>query len=65
MISDTLLEWWVAIGSGEAADAFLGTQGDIWDTQWDMCLAMLGAITSQLLLRGPHDRAIERIIKQG
>ncbi|MGI8996963.1 MAG: DUF2238 domain-containing protein, partial [Pyrinomonadaceae bacterium] len=40
-------EWWAALAGGEAADAFLGTQGDQWDTQWDMFLAMTGAILSQ------------------
>lgn len=56
-----LVEWWVAVGSGEAADAFLGTQGDVWDTQWDMCLALIGAMTAQLLLGKYHDRSISRI----
>ncbi|HEB97170.1 MAG TPA: DUF2238 domain-containing protein, partial [Sedimenticola thiotaurini] len=40
-----LIEWWTALLSGEAATAFLGTQGDPWDTQWDMFLALVGAIT--------------------
>ena len=43
---------------GGAADAFLATQGDIWDTQWDMFLAMCGAILSQLLLSRLHDREL-------
>lgn len=46
------IEWWVALATGTAATAFLGTQGDIWDiwdTQWDMFLAMCGAIISQLI----------------
>ena len=51
----------MAVGSGEAADSFLGTQGDVWDTQWDMCLAMIGAIFSQLVLGKRHDRSMERI----
>jgi putative membrane protein len=38
-----MLEWWTAISTGEAATAFLGTQGDIWDTQWDMFMALCGA----------------------
>jgi len=54
-------EWWAALAGGEAADAFLGTQGDQWDTQWDMFLAMTGAILSQLLLGGVHDRALARL----
>ena len=53
-----LIEWWTAVGTGEAATAFLGTQGDVWDTQWDMFLATIGAITSLLLLSRVHDRAL-------
>jgi putative membrane protein len=53
-----LIEWWTAAASGEAAEAFLGTQGDPWDTQWDMFLALLGAVTALLLLRGVHDRQL-------
>jgi putative membrane protein len=52
------IEWGTAIAGGEAADAFLGTQGDVWDTQWDMFMALLGAITSQLLLARRHDREL-------
>lgn len=50
-----LLEWLAAITSGSAAMAFLGTQGDVWDTQWDMFLALCGAIAAQLLLSRRHD----------
>ena len=49
------VEWWVAVGSGEAADAFLGSQGDVWDTQWDMFLALCGALAAQLALARWHD----------
>jgi putative membrane protein len=52
------VEWWAALLGGEAADAFLGTQGDPWDTQWDMFLAFLGAMTAQLVLDRRHDREI-------
>ena len=52
------IEWWVALASGEAADAFLGTQGDVWDTQWDMFLALVGAIVAQVLLARAHDRQL-------
>ena len=52
------VEWWTALASGEAAMAFLGTQGDVWDTQWDMFLAFVGAITAQLTLSRYHDRQI-------
>ncbi|MEE8169907.1 MAG: DUF2238 domain-containing protein [Phycisphaerae bacterium] len=53
-----LLEWGVARATGSAADAFLGTQGDMWDTQADMALALIGAIGAQVLLGGWHDRAM-------
>ena len=53
-----LLEWWSAVAIGEAADAFLGTQGDVWDTQWDMFLALSGAILAQLTLARLHDRQL-------
>ena len=53
-----LIEWWTAVMMGQAADAFLGTQGDPWDTQWDMFLALVGAVTAQLLLARTHDRAL-------
>jgi len=56
-----LIEWWTAAGTGEAADAFLGTQGDVWDTQWDMMLAGIGAILSQLLLSRWHDRQLRAL----
>ena len=59
-----LIEWWAALAGGEAADAFLGTQGDVWDTQWDMFLALLGALTAQLLLGRAHDRALVRIMRR-
>ena len=53
-----LIEWWVALATGSAADAFLGTQGYIWDTQSDMALALLGAIIALLLLSKYHDRLL-------
>ncbi len=53
-----LVEWWTAAATGEAAEAFLGTQGDPWDTQWDMFLALVGAITALVLLRRVHDRQL-------
>jgi len=52
------LEWWTALASGEAAMAFLGTQGDVWDTQWDMFLCLLGALTAQITLSRVHDRQL-------
>lgn len=56
-----LIEWWVALMSREAADAFLGTQGYQWDTQSDMFLALLGASTALLLLSRWHDRQIREL----
>ena len=53
-----LVEWWVAVLAGQAADAFLGTQGDPWDTQWDMFLALCGSILAQLALARLHDRQL-------
>ena len=54
------LEWWVALASGDEAVAFLATQGDVWDTQWDMLLAWLGAMAALLLLSGVHDRQLRQ-----
>jgi putative membrane protein len=53
-----MIEWWVAVLSGNASEAFLGTQGYVWDTQSDMALALLGAITALLTLSGMHDRQL-------
>jgi putative membrane protein len=53
-----MFEWWVAVIEGSDAVAFLGTQGDPWDTQWDMFLALCGAIAAQLLLSRLQDRQI-------
>ena len=53
-----LIEWWTAAATGAAAEAFLGTQGDPWDTQWDMFLALLGAISALVLLPRLHDRQL-------
>jgi len=56
------LEWWTAVVAGIAADSFLATQGDVWDTQWDMFLATCGAIISVALLSRAHDRALARMV---
>lgn len=53
-----MIEWWVALLSGEDAVAFLGTQGYVWDTQSDMALAMLGALLALVLLGSLHDRQL-------
>lgn len=58
------IEWWVAAVSGTAADEFLATQGDVWDTQWDMFTAFVGAVISLLALRKTHDRALERAARR-
>jgi len=55
------IEWWAALAGGESAEAFLGTQRDVWDTQSDMFMALLGAISAQLLLAGIHDRALRKM----
>jgi len=56
-----LIEWWVAIYTGESAEAFLGTQGYVWDTQSDMGLALLGAVLSLIILSRLHDKQLNRI----
>lgn len=56
-----LIEWWVAVASGEAATAFLATQGDVWDTQWDMFLALAGALVVQLAVNHAQDRQLREI----
>jgi putative membrane protein len=53
-----LIEWWAALAMGQGADEFLGTQGDEWDTQSDMFLALIGACSAMLLLSRLHDRQI-------
>ncbi len=55
-----LVEWLAAVLLRQGADAFLGTQGDPWDTQWDMLLALLGALLAQRLLARAQDRALAR-----
>jgi putative membrane protein len=57
------IEWWSALILGQGAQEFLGTQGDPWDTQWDMFLALVGAITAQLLLSRTHDRQLARLAR--
>ena len=56
-----LIEWWAALLSAEAADAFLGTQGYVWDTQSDMLWALIGAVLALLTLSGWQDRQIRAI----
>jgi len=59
-----LIEWWVALASGEDAAAFLGTQGYIWDTQSDMALALLGAIVCLMSLPRWHDKQLRQLERQ-
>jgi putative membrane protein len=56
-----LFEWLAAITIGSAVAAFLGTQGDVWDTQWDMFLALCGALTAQIALSRRHEKEIARL----
>jgi putative membrane protein len=56
-----MIEWWAALALGQGAEEFLGTQGDPWDTQWDMFLALVGAATAQLLLSRRHDRQVAAV----
>jgi putative membrane protein len=55
------IEWGSAVVGGGAADAFLGTQGDVWDTQWDMLMALVGSIAAQLFLARVHDRQLANL----
>lgn len=55
-----LIEWWVAVATGDSAVAFLGTQGYEWDTQSDMALALAGAVGALVLLGSIHDRQLLR-----
>lgn len=58
-----LIEWAAALILGQGADEFLGTQGDQWDTQWDMFMALVGAISALLLLSRSHDKALNRRLR--
>ena len=55
------VEWFAAVLGGSSADAFLGTQGDVWDTQWDMFMAFIGAMTAQILLARVQDKQLARL----
>jgi putative membrane protein len=56
------IEWWVSICTGEGGDAFLGTQGYIWDTQSDMLLATIGAIFAIVFCSRSQDKAIKELL---
>lgn len=57
-VSYEFIEWWTASLAGAAANEFLATQGDVWDTQWDMFMATIGAVVSLLILSRLHDRVL-------
>jgi putative membrane protein len=56
-----LIEWWVALATGDDAEAFLGTQGYVWDTQSDMMFALIGGIAALLFLSRLHDRQLKNL----
>lgn len=56
------IEWWAALINAQAAEAFLGTQGDNWDTQWDMFLALTGSIIAQLTLAKTQDKQLRDLV---
>jgi putative membrane protein len=57
-----LLEWWTTlVAASDVGQAFLGSQGDIWDAQWDMLLALIGAVVSLVLLSRVHDRSMAHV----
>jgi putative membrane protein len=56
-----LVEWWAALALGQGADEFLGTQGDPWDTQSDMFLALVGALVATICLGRLHDRYMRKL----
>ena len=56
-----LTEFWTALSAGGAATDFLGTQGDVWDTQWDMQMALIGAVVSLVVLSRVQDRQLARM----
>lgn len=58
-----LLEWGVAVATGSAADAFLGSQGDVWDSQLDMFFCLCGTIASLLTMNRLHDRFLNRLLE--
>jgi putative membrane protein len=58
------IEWWAALITGDAATDFLGTQGDPWDTQWDMFLAFCGAMAAMVTLSKAHDRSMQAVDKR-
>ncbi len=60
-----LIEFAVAVATGDSAEAFLGTQGDVWDTQKDMALALAGAVSALIALGRVHDRQVAGVLRLG
>lgn len=58
------IEWWTVLVKGSSAEAFLGTQGDVWDAQWDMFFAMVGAIAAQITLSKVHDKFLTDFVRE-
>lgn len=58
-----LVEWWVAVATGDGADSFLGTQGYVWDTQSDMLMALIGAICAMVFLSSVHNKQLVALNK--
>lgn len=58
-----LIEWQAAVLWADGAVEFLGAQGDVWDAQWDMLLALCGAITAQAVLMRLHDRQLQALLR--
>ncbi len=56
-----LIEWFVATVSAQAAESFLGTQGDVWDTQWDMFMCLVGVRTALVLILSVHGGQLKRL----
>lgn len=56
-----IIEWQSAVIGGDGTFDFLGVQGDIWDAQWDMTLALFGSVLAQLILAGVHDRQLRAV----
>ena len=57
------VEWWAALLGGSAAADFLGTQGDVWDTQWDMLMALIGSIVAQVTLARVQDHQLSALAR--
>ena len=57
-----LIEWWVAVATGDDAEAFLGTQGYVWDTQSDMMYALIGGVAALVILSRLHDRQLKKYL---